>query len=94
MIEHTLNQAETFHILKKESVLINNQNVIPTNRAITYLGKAAVDYASQKSGDWNIYCLGQPNLSLKYLYMKGFEKAVTFHNISILAKIGNENKEI
>lgn len=82
MIKYTLDKEHASELFKREAVLIENIDVIPRKRAIRYLGKEAVDYANG-IGEHNIYTV-RGAASCDYLYKKGFEKAVTYHNIIIL----------
>ncbi len=81
MITGTLNRTEVDRIFQKEAVLIGGEDVIPYGVAVEYLGKSAVDFARIAGADYNEYWLGDKKHSLRYLYKKGFEKAVTHYNI-------------
>lgn len=86
MLEHTLNKTETAEIFNKESILIGGHDVIPREKAIIYLGEAAVNFANINGVDCNTYSIGKANTNLNYLYKRGFEKAVTYYNIVLLSE--------
>lgn len=83
MIEYILNKEQAEKLFKRESVMIGDEDVIPDIRAIRCFGKEAVSFA-HGIRDSNTYGLGKNNISLPYLYKKGFQKAVTYHNIMML----------
>lgn len=81
MITKILNKSDVEQLFDKESVFIGNKNVIHVKTVERLFGKNAADYGMDKPGkDYNVYTARGNNF--KYLYYTGFEKAVTYHNIS------------
>lgn len=86
-----LYKADVEKIFQEKAVFIGNQDVIPFDAVVELLGKSASELA-KRQGDYNEYWIRDKEYMLKYFYKKGFEKAVTYHNIMIIkqSEISNE----
>lgn len=86
-----MKEAEIVELFNKESIFIDEKDVIAVKRVKELFGENAVNYVLESAGTMrtlgirNRYCLGREKLSLEYLHMDGLKKVVTYHNIVMLA---------
>lgn len=84
MIENKpLNEQQVKELFYKEAILIGTTDRFPVFRAVELLGEKAVKYGARVPGnDVNVYVID--GYDLPYLTYRGFQRAVTYHNINTL----------
>lgn len=84
-IEDVLNKEEAEKVFKDHSIFMSGYDVFPLQTAAVLFGKEAVKFVplrDEKQLYKNAFYIGGEKL--EYLYRKGFEMLVTYHNAMML----------
>ncbi len=85
-VQKILTKAEAEELFNTEAFLIGSVNGIPVQTVAELLGEEASNFPKVNGSSANIYGLGGDR-QYKYLYLKGFMEAVTYHNLTIYSEV-------
>lgn len=91
-IQRILTKAEAEAMFTEEAFLIGSANGIPVQTVADLLGEDAAVFPRLDGTRGNIYGLGADK-QYKYLYLKGFMEAVTYHNLTIYSAVLEEMEQ-
>lgn len=88
-----LNKAQAQALFEEKAILIGGYDAIPEETVVSLFGEAAVAHAHtlDKTGGEMCNAYGVGDYTAPYLTLKGFLRAVTYHNIR---KLETEKKEL
>lgn len=88
-----LNKAQAQALFEEKAILIGGYDAIPGETVVSLFGEAAVAHAHtlDKTGGEMCNAYGVGDYTAPYLTLKGFLRAVTYHNIR---KLETEKKEL
>ena len=81
----SLNKKEANELFEEYAILIGNSVCITYRTVVELFGIESAKFPQEPGIDYNIRIIGGKDI--KYLYINGFYKAVTHHNIKLQTEV-------